>query len=107
MALDRRASRGCPAPRVPAARRPARGRAVGEGAVPTDPLCDKAVRVFMERDAVHTIVGEVRALFKSRFPGALALLQDLAEVNGMGADAALEQHDGWDGDAARVLRAFG
>lgn len=79
----------------------------GVSPVPTDPLCEEAIGAFLNRDAVHTIVAEVKALLASRFPDALALLHDLAEVNGHGPDVALDPYDGWSGDAARVLRNFG
>ncbi|MFS8069739.1 MAG: hypothetical protein ACMG6S_25515, partial [Byssovorax sp.] len=85
----------------------ARERGGSPGSVPTDPLCAPAIDAFMDRDAVRTIVAEVKALLGSRFPEALSLLQELSEVNGAGPAAALEQHDGWNGDAARVLRNFG
>lgn len=83
----------------------ARGRDSAPASSPTDTLREEAVRVFLQRDAVHTIVSEVKALLSSRFPEALWLLQDLADANG--GRGVLEQHGGWVGDAARVLRKFG
>jgi hypothetical protein len=85
----------------------ARRRESAPASSPTDLLREEAVNVFLERDAVRTIVAEVKALLSSRFPEALALLQELADTNGDGTELLLVQHRGWNGDAERVLRNFG
>ncbi len=72
---------------------------------PTDPVVAQAPSRFVEREGVLDVMREVVALLRKRYPSALNVLVGLAR--GANWEAALMEHDGSDGDAARTLRNFG
>jgi hypothetical protein len=74
--------------------------------VETDPLRDRALDVFLERNAVTDIPREIYELLAFRYPEAEALLDELARAD-MGGREVLQRHGGFRGQAARVLRNFG
>lgn len=75
--------------------------------ISTEPLHEQAVPVFLQRDAVHTICGEIEALLETRFPEALALLRAMAGAPEEAVRVPLERHGSAGGRAARVLFDFG
>ncbi len=75
--------------------------------VPTDPIHEDAVELFLKRDAVHTICSEVRALLDARFPEALSLLEALADAPPEQARAIMERHGGPSARGVTVLSRFG
>jgi hypothetical protein len=75
--------------------------------VPTDPIHEDAVELFLQRDAVETIGREVRALLAARFPEALTLLEALADAPHEQARAIVERHGGPRARPINTLVRFG
>jgi hypothetical protein len=75
--------------------------------VPTDPIHEDAVELFLKRDAVYTICTEVHALLDARFPGALALAEELAEAPEPEASLIVSRHGGARSRALQLLSRFG
>jgi hypothetical protein len=73
----------------------------------SETLNERAVPLFLRRDAVHTICGEVEALLETRFPESLALLRAVAAAPDQDARDTLERHGGGGGKFAKVLFDFG
>lgn len=67
------------------------------------PLQEQTTKVFLERDAVHTICEEIEALLSARFPDAAALLHALVTAAEGDAPAIVARA----GKAAKVLFDFG
>jgi hypothetical protein len=69
---------------------------------------ERVTQLFLRRDAVDTICGEIRVLLATRFPGSLALLEEAASSEREeGIPAALGRHGGPGGREAKVLLDFG
>lgn len=67
----------------------------------------RAIEIFMQRDVVHTICGEIEVLLRTRFPEALVLLQQVAALPDNTLSASLT-FDGADrGRTTRILFDFG
>lgn len=75
--------------------------------ISTETLHERALPLFLRRDAVHTICGEVETLLETRFPESLALLRSLAAAPDQDARDTLERHGGGGGRFAKVLFDFG
>ncbi len=67
------------------------------------PRQEQTIKVFLERDAVHTICEEIEALLSARFPDAAALLHTLVTAADTEAAVILARA----GRAAKVLFDFG
>lgn len=73
----------------------------------TNGLHARAVELFLRRDAVHTICGEIEVLLRSRFPDALALLQQVAVLSERDLRADLFAHGVVEGRTVQILFDFG
>lgn len=75
--------------------------------VPTDPVHQDAVEVFLVRPAVYTICTEVHALLEARYPESLALIEALSQASQAQTGAIVERHGGARSRALHVLSRFG
>ena len=73
---------------------------------PTDPLRERAAALFLQRDAVHTICGEIETLLETRFLESLALLQRVANAPEQDAQRLMSR-EASTGRVAKVLFDFG
>lgn len=85
----------------------ARRRGIAREHVPTDPFCEEAIELFLDRDAVLNICREVHLLLSKRYPGASSRLSELSRTAAEELPAALKARGGWRDPATRTLRRFG
>jgi hypothetical protein len=74
---------------------------------PTDLLRERAASIFLQRDAVHTICGEIETLLEARFPESLALLQSVSGAPEQDAHMLVNRDGAGGGRIARILFNFG
>jgi hypothetical protein len=75
--------------------------------IPTDSLRESAASIFLQRDAVHTICGEIETLLETRFPESLALLQTVANAPEQDAQMLINRHGASGARVAKILFDFG
>lgn len=73
----------------------------------TDPLCDRALELFLERDAVADVCREIFDLLSTHYRNASALLEQIATEPAEDAAVVVDIHGGFGGAAAKVCRNFG
>ncbi len=85
----------------------ARSRRRAPGHIATDPFCDQAIDLFVDRDHVLTTLREVFFLLAKRYPEASLKLHNLSRAPARGLKEAIKGAGGWHLPAIRTLRKFG
>lgn len=75
--------------------------------IAADPVCERAIPIFLRRDAVHTICGEIEVLLETRFPKSLELLRMIADGRDQDAETTLNRYGEGGRRAGRILFDFG